>query len=122
MNYNFFLGLNIGMLFFFITNKFVEVGNVIFVKSFSHGPLAKQGDVVRESQFFFNIFFQGTTKNWRGFVYNSERKAQALAPVSTVQVYTRQFTSTSVQLDQPMCVHYNWAKQSVCTLPSTELR
>ena len=36
--------------------------------------------------------------------------------------YTRQFTCTSVQLDQPMCVRYNWAKQSVCTLPFTMLR
>jgi hypothetical protein len=45
-----------------------------------------------------------------------------LRPVSTVQVYTRQFTCTSVQLHQAMCVRYNWAKQSVFALPSTALR
>jgi hypothetical protein len=45
-----------------------------------------------------------------------------LAPVSAVQVYTRQFTCTSVQLLQAMCVCYNWAKKSEFALPSTALR
>ena len=45
-----------------------------------------------------------------------------MAPVSIVQVYTRQFTCASVQLDQAMCVRYKWAKQSVFALPSIFLQ
>jgi hypothetical protein len=47
---------------------------------------------------------------------------QILAPVSAVQVYTRQFICTSIQLLQAMCIYYNWVKQSVFALPYTALR